>query len=359
MPLHENEEDCSIKAAQAAARGTLMTLVLRLVSFGCTQWTIRVLDASTLGKANIQLELLLTTVLFVSREGFRLSMTRNIAADNFNLAWFTIPLSTLMAGTALTLHLYMHRADDDPDRDFWMAGIFYCFASWLEGCAEPAVLFLLRDLDVASRVSAESFATVFKTLTTVVGLGSLRSSFPVTAMGISQVVYAAILFVILYWRTWGLLPGPQMKRPDWALCKMTAIFTAQGLFKHFLTEADRIVLSAISDSYDQGVYAMGSAYGGMAARILLQPLEENSRLLWSRLAQSKSSSKKLEESYVVLVKLVMYIGLLFSCLAVNYTQIVLNVLAGRKWGSNQEAIAVLSAFCIYTSFLAGTPIMYE
>lgn len=359
----ENERDFSSvsESTQAAARGTLRSLLLRIISFACTQWTIRVLDASTLGKANIQLELLLTTILFVSREGFRLSMTRNISTDNFNVAWLTIPLSTVVSSIALAWHLsrYSHSSSktsngDIIDQDFRTAGILYCFASWLESCAEPPVLFLLRKMDVSSRVSAESFATVGKTLTTVIGLKNLhlRSSYPVTAMGISQVAYSIIYFGLLYWKTWGQLPGPERKSPDGGTCKMTLVFTIQSLFKHLLTEADRIVLSTISSAYNQGVYAMGSAYGGMAARILLQPMEENARLLWSRLAQ-ESSTSKLEDSYTILVKLVLYIGMLFSCVAVNYTHLVLNLLAGRKWGSNEEAISVLSAFCVYTAFLSG------
>jgi len=117
---------------------------------------------------------------------------------------------------------------------------------------------------------------------------------------------------------------------------------------------------------------MGSAYGGMAARVILQPLEENARLLWSRLsaatpptsekmttsATGKDQKKQtknadpLYESYIVLVKLVLYIGFTFGCLAVNYTVVLLNVLAGHKWGNNSEATSVLSAFCVYTAFLA-------
>lgn len=96
---------------------------------------------------------------------------------------------------------------------------------------------------------------------------------------------------------------------------------------------------------------MGSSYGGMAARILLQPLEESARLLWSRLSNRKEILQ-LEQSYVLMVKLVSYIGLLFSCVAVNYTNFLISILAGRKWGSNSEAAGVLSAFCIYTAFLA-------
>eukprot|EP00538_Stauroneis_constricta_P001401 CAMPEP_0119549682 /NCGR_PEP_ID=MMETSP1352-20130426/3330_1 /TAXON_ID=265584 /ORGANISM="Stauroneis constricta, Strain CCMP1120" /LENGTH=106 /DNA_ID=CAMNT_0007595285 /DNA_START=18 /DNA_END=334 /DNA_ORIENTATION=- len=69
-----------LSAGQAAARGTIMTLVLRLFSFILSQYTFRMIqNPEILGKANIQLELILTTVLFVSREGFRLSMTKNLS----------------------------------------------------------------------------------------------------------------------------------------------------------------------------------------------------------------------------------------------------------------------------------------
>ena len=112
----------------------------------------------------------------------------------------------------------------------------------------------------------------------------------------------------------------------------------------------------MADSYDKGVYAMGASYGGMAARILLQPLEENARLLWSRQAGNckgtKDDSGELLKSYTTLVKLVLYVGLVFCCVGVHYTNLLLNVLAGRTWGSNIEASNVLAAFCVYTAFLA-------
>ena len=78
-------------ATRAAARGTLFTLVLRLISFICTQLTIRALDPSTLG-TNIQLELLLTTVLFISREGFRLALTQNVVPENWTVGSFGVTI---------------------------------------------------------------------------------------------------------------------------------------------------------------------------------------------------------------------------------------------------------------------------
>jgi oligosaccharide translocation protein RFT1 len=334
--------------ARKAARGTLATLMLRLVSFGCTQWTLRVLDPTSLGKASIQLELILTTVLFLSREGFRLALTRNVKDANWNVAWLSVPVATLISVAALIGHWRLTARSDDPD--YRVAGVLFCVASCIEGWAEPAVLLVLRELDVAVKAKAEGIATVGKTVATVVALRYWQTNQPVTAFGLAQLVYAIVYFIVLYKAVWSRLNGFVWNQLDRLTCYLTMVFTIQGIFKHFLTEADRIVLSTMSNSYDQGVYAMGSAYGGMAARIILQPVEENGRLLWSRLANGPV--QPLLESYTVLIKVVMYVGFVFSCLAVNYTTIVLNALAGRNWGDNQEATAVLSAFCVYTAFLA-------
>ncbi|CAJ1940300.1 unnamed protein product [Cylindrotheca closterium] len=343
----------STEDSRAALRGTFFTFGLRLISFACTQVTLRYLDPTALGRASIQLELLLTTVLFFSREGFRLALTRNLTAESWNVAWLTIPLVSLVAGLALVWHLsrtlYSGSAGE-VDSDYVMAGALYCLASWIEGCAEPAVLHFLRRMDTPKRSSAEALGTMAKAFATVVGLQYLGPT-SVTAFGLSQLLYSLTYAIYLYWNAWNTLPMPN-RTFDGATCSRAFQFTLQGVFKHLLTEADKIVLTTLSDSYNQGVYAMGSSYGGLAARILLQPLEENARLLLSRLAM-RHAFAELEQSFLIFVKLVLYIGLLFSFVAVNYTNLLLCLLAGREWGSNEEAANVLSAFCVYTAFLAA------
>ena len=353
---------------RAAVQGTLATLALRLFSFICTQWTMRVLDPATLGRASIQLELLQTTVLFLSREGFRLALTRNVSSDNWAVAWLCIPTGTLISLLALLFHLQYFAAfvgnaesNDSDDPDYRFAGILYCLACWIEILGEPAALLSLRELNVTRKVSAESIATVSKTVATVILLQYLRLDWPVTAFGLAHMVYATVYTSFLYFGTWKHIPGPTFNALDPRACHLTIVFTLQGCFKHFLTEADRIILTAMSEEYNQGVYAMGSSYGGMAARILFQPIEENCRLLWSRLAQQgggvvagdgEKSAAKLEDSYTLVIKFVLYIGFVFCFLAVNYTEILLNILAGKKWGNNAEAVAVLSSFCVYTAFMS-------
>lgn len=335
----------TLQDGRSALRGTIVTFGLRIISFLCNQIALRFLDPTTLGKANIQLELLLTSVLFLSREGFRLALTRNLSSENWNVAWLTIPMVTIIAGCALSWHLFL---SNDPD--YRIAGILYAISSWIEGIAEPAVIFFLRKMDISKRASAEALGTLVKAISTVVGLKYFGSQ-SVTAFGVAQMLYAVTYTTFLYSHAWRSMPKPT-KSFDITTCSKVFTFTLQGVFKHVLTEADRIVLTTMSDNYDQGVYAMGSSYGGMAARILLQPLEENARLLLSRLA-IRNATRDLQESFTILVKLVLYIGLVFSFIGVNYTNLLLNLMAGSKWGSNTEAAMVLSAFCVYTSFLAA------
>lgn len=373
----DNSKPQESTAIERATFGALATLVLRLLSFICTQWTLRRIDPSTLGRTSISLELMHTTIIFMSREGFRLSLTNNVISRNksyqsesrdsetWNVAWLTIPTSTVLSLVAFFWHIQWNSISQE-NADYRMSGLLYCLAAAMEGWVEPAVLHFLRRVEVAPKASAEGIATVGKTVMTVFLLSYLPDT-PITAFGLAQVTYSLVYGIILIQASYRSLQGPRFDvRLDRKTCSMTFMFTLQGLFKHCLTEGDRIVLSSLAGSYDQGVYAMGSSYGGLAARMLLQPIEENGRLLLSRQVSDElakvpkdSSSLKdpctrdpLAQTFTVLVKLVLYIGLVFSCLAVNYTGVLLRLLAGQKWGSNEQADDVLAAFCVYTAFLA-------
>ena len=196
---------------------------------------------------------------------------------------------------------------------------------------------------------------------------------------------------MLRWRKRGQIRGPRfVTNPansgsalsinlDLASLRLIGIFSAQSVFKHLLTEGDRIVLTLLGSSYERGVYGMASSIGGIASRMLLQPVEENARLLFGRLGNEvvagaatatgavseeeepeheawvpthRDELETLERTYTTLIKMVLYFGLLFASLGSNYTSILLRILAGNSWGSNEDATTALSAFCIYTALLA-------
>jgi len=388
-----NQQQQCEGAAKAAIRGTALAVFLRMLSFILSQMMLRRVDARTLGQAAIQLDLLLSTCLFMGREGFRLSlMGKNVtyslhnkysfgtkreeeqaleeAALN-NVMWLSAPIGVLSAILGLLIHLYISKYDSE---DYKFAGCLFCLGAMIESISEPVLILSLRLMKVEIRAAAEGAAIFSKAVAIIVFLEILSDEMSVSAFGMAQLVYSIVLTGILYFNM-----RPYIRLPTRFDAKnrtsfdhrhyiavfryplhtsslaLTGTFTLQGVFKHLLTKGDFIVLSAMSGRYDQGIYAMANSYGGLASRILLQPLEENGRHLFSRLASSKGRDAKechdLKNAYTFLLKLVLYIGLIFSCIASNYTGVLLKLLAGTKW-SSKEASNALASFCFYTSTLA-------
>ena len=383
--------------SSTVARGTLLSIGLRLLSFVLSQLTVRFVSAGALGQASIPLELLLSTALFVGREGFRLALTKAKVRNGdpmdtriTNVSWLTVPVGALFAVTAALLHLHQCGQNEDTTLDYRLAGMLYCLAAFVESLAEPLVIHCLRKLDVATKAKAEGSALVMKSVSCFACLRITQSNwfrsvplviqlqektnFAVTSFGVSQLAYSVVFSGLMYRKMWtrGIYWPRGVARThnnhpnqtklfehfDVQTLRLVLIFTLQGLFKHALTEGDKIVLSALAGSYDQGVYALAASYGGLAARLLLQPMEENARLLFSHKRASvvgvkknadgedkdpSTSLRNLEDTYCFLVRCVLYIGLVFAGIATNYTPILLRILAGRRWVASPEASDALSA----------------
>jgi oligosaccharide translocation protein RFT1 len=379
-----------MKPSMSMASGVLYSFLLRILSFALSQLTIRFVDPTTLGKASIRLELICsTTVLFLGREGFRVGLMRFASGngngnknenENYvkdlkakrvnNVAWLSVPVSIVFTLLALSFHLHTYRdqvssEDQDELDDYKLAGILYCIASAIEITSEPCMINCLRTMDVKARAKAEAFASIGKAFCCVFLLTFGERKYNAASFGLAQCVYASIVSAVLYKEKLQSIEWPSFKLNfDFGVLKLCVMFCLQSIFKHLLTDGDRIVLSAIVGAYDSGVYAMASAYGGMASRLIFQPLEENGRMLFSNkhahVMRAKEEKKEnayklvesLENTYCILIKFVLYIGLVFATFGSNYTAVLLRVLAGEQWGSNVQAVEALSAFCIYTALMS-------
>ena len=254
----KSSPSCQAASTLTAARGTLLSIALRLLSFLLSQLTVRFVSAATLGKASVPLELLLSTALFVGREGFRLALTKEIGGDGdddrdgdvdrrdmdatgeiernkwrdqqiANVSWLAVPVGAVLSLLALSMHLHGCGKDDvDSDQepyelwDYKLAGILYCLASFVESLSEPLVIRCLQQMDVTTKAKAEGVALVAKSLSCIGCLffsscgwyvkiviimmggssgtsgGSSTANFAVTAFGISQLVYASVFTSIMY-----------------------------------------------------------------------------------------------------------------------------------------------------------------
>ena len=141
-----------------------------------------------------------------------------------------------------------------------------------------------------------------------------------------------------------------------------------SVFKHIVTEADKITLVLLSSSSDQGLYAIASNYGSIIARIVFLPMEDMARIAFAKstapigLAMKASKDEDSRAELGVLLKLLLHslikllallsaIGILFPTFGMPYVDVFVRFALGQKWQS-VETVYALQTYCIYIFFLA-------
>ncbi|PWN28528.1 Rft-1-domain-containing protein [Jaminaea rosea] len=284
----------------------------RLFTFIINQASIRWSDPSIYGAAHIHLELLLSVVLFLSREGIRGASLRrqsskgstdedktNVASNNLSL--LPIPLGIALASIALPL--FLRTSTDLASQPYFTEVIYlYLASSLLELAAEPLYLHALSPQggrDISLRVRAEALAAIAKGVVTLLGLVSLDEKAGLLAFGLGQLAYGSTALATF----WLSYIGRIGLRPTFALyilqhshtkseasssssssetSRLALSLTVQSFFKHLLTEADKVAVSRLASLEDQGGYALGTNYASLPLRLLFQPLEESSRFQFSK-----------------------------------------------------------------------------
>ncbi|KAF9028163.1 Rft-1-domain-containing protein [Hymenopellis radicata] len=273
----------------------------RVFSFVLNQALLRIATPSAFGTATIQFELLLNTILFLSREGVRTAFLRVNAPEiqHANVAFIPFLLGCPIAMT--TSYLYVAYAGEETSIQpyFREAVLLYVVGALIELMKEPMHNAIMAGLQTKIRLRAEGAAVIGKSILTFLVMfydphkDDPRKHRALVAFALGQVFYSICVLVIYVYHFGisSLVPrfpksNAKGKYPpffDPQLLKLSATVTSQSLVKHFLTEGDKFILSWFSPLEDQGGYAIALNYGSLVARILLQPLEETSRSLFSQL----------------------------------------------------------------------------
>jgi len=132
-----------------------------------------------------------------------------------------------------------------------------------------------------------------------------------------------------------------------------SLFT-QSIFKHILTQGDTLLIATLASPHAQGIYALANNYGGLIARLLLQPIEESSRNYFGKLLSGEPTKNLILKARTNLHTILRAYILLSVCvLAVGPTiaPLLLKIVASRTWSSS-GAGHVLSVYCYYIPLLA-------
>jgi len=377
----------------SASSLVLLQLFSRLFVFGLTQALVRLVSPQVFGTASIQFGLLLSTILFLSREGVRNALLRapttsdtsksqngkktdaqssKEAEANEQLV-ANIALIPVLLGIPITIAstwLYIANSSEATSSQphFHLSVIVYALAAFFELLAEPLYIRAQNELRLDVRVRAEGIAVVLKNLVSVLVLVATPSEWSLVAFAAGQLAYGVATF-LSFWKVYRqsavfwlrkvrvtVHDNTKTQYFDTPLLNLSAAMTGQSAIKHFLTEGDKLLVSRLSPLEDQGGYAIASNYGSLAARIVFQPIEETSRLFFSKLlsASSVNTPEALRTaSSILLTLLLLFSHLLFLLItfAPPYLPLAISILLPPRYLST-SAPAILQVYVYYIPMMA-------
>ncbi|KAI7886932.1 Rft-1-domain-containing protein [Lichtheimia hyalospora FSU 10163] len=388
---NDNNDNLLASTAKGAYYLVLLQFSSRMLTFGLHQIVLRYTTAETLGIASVKLELLLSTILFISREGFRCALLRGGSEEKersdsekeqeeqkvTNLAY--IPTAIGLITTLLACGYYLSTIDDATSFKYpyyRTSVILFGAAAFAELLVEPLFVLAMNRLYFSLRVSVEGVAVLVRCFITfgmtLLGATSSHNAYGVLAFAVAQMAFGLIMMIGYFAFFINKVQSRHMKMSslfpqklkasngrsyyfDKPMLNLASTLTKQSLLKHVLTEGDKMLISAICSDNDQGIYAFVVNYGSLIVRILFQPLEETTRTLFSKLLsngdKNKSSMQTAANVLLMTLRGHMLLGLLFTCFATNYTATLIDLLVGKEWSIHRNAPAVLSVYCMYVPIM--------
>ncbi|ORY84416.1 Rft protein-domain-containing protein [Protomyces lactucae-debilis] len=367
----------------ASLRGTSyligLQLVSRVLTFSLNTLILRYTSPSVFGFATIQLELLLNTILFLCREGFRLSVQRlpsvgdekaqqQTKQEIINLSCIPVVLGLFLSSATTSAFLTYAPEESLSIPYFRRTVILYGVATMLELLSEPAYNLALHSLAFKRRAACEGIAVFVRCIVTFASAFSARSyNMGALPFAYGQLAYAITLVMAYLFATQNSLL-PKTSQPgrwfDTSSLRFAITSTMQGILKHFLTEGDKVLLSWFSSNAEQGTYGLAANYGGLVARIILQPIEEASRSFFGQLNGRSKENKEIDKkqtqasknAFVALLSLYAVISALTVSIVPRIMAVALPWFLGKssRWSN---ITPVLVAYVYYLPFLAANGVL--
>lgn len=308
------------KGAGALAGAQALT---KLVSFVLNQLLLRVLSSSELG-ASSQMELVSATALSLSRDAIRFAMTRETLNSKVPDQYRTdggvvhgtksgtmqeaVNLGSvpLLLGTPVIL-IFTAWSWVGGSPMTRAAALIYALSVAIELASEPFFLLNQLELGFPLRARVESLAAVLRCCVTflLILFGQAPSlAFALGQLAYSIGIYASYLvsslktyhyaaFKLYYKKVWDSVGNSKLSFDPTIAGVATGMYL-QSIFKYFLTESDRILVSFMLTLDKQGEYAVASNYGSLLARLVLFPIEEALRSVFAKCLSPTPGPEKAE-----------------------------------------------------------------
>ncbi|CAX39992.1 oligosaccharide translocation protein, putative [Candida dubliniensis CD36] len=400
-----NDANVANQSVQGVSHLIVVQIMAKLLTFVLNQLIIRYLSPSIIG-ATTYLEFICSTILFFSRESIRLSVqrVRNNSNNKDYVAQKVINFGVLAIALAFPIFCaigywqlnYSSVMDKLFLSPFYKPVIVLFVASViLELLVEPIYCLYQFQLDFGKRSKFEGSAIFVKCIVSVLSILLARQYFfgqnfeaaAICAFALAQFGYSMTLFACYFTSfkfefqnheiKYSLVKLKDENAREFYFERDTLIivkgFFVQMIFKQFLTEGDKLLTSHLCTIEEQGMYAVMANYGSIIARLLFQPLEESTRLMFTKLLNDNSGSeteektKKSESSkytqtfnYLKLISIFYFnLSLIILFAGVTSGPYLLKLLMGGRASNweNTDIFKLFPQYIVYLPFLAFNGIL--
>ncbi|KAG5439038.1 hypothetical protein PCANB_002370 [Pneumocystis canis] len=370
----------------------------RLITFILNQMILRFTIPEVFGFAMIRVELIISTILFLSREGFRVALQRHdifkqsdrknttnnkqtlISDDSenglyqrlVNLSY--IPIFISIITSILFFFSYVRAADNFIKKQpvFKEAIFLYAFSTIIEIFVEPLFVLVQQNFLYKIRVISETLALFLKccitfSLTYWINMNWNIEDYGVLPFALGQLGYSIVLFISYFTLLSSNLQNKLCFFPKkiysssdkrlYFFHRPTLILaitvTVQSLFKHILTEGDRLLVAWFMTDLEQGIYALVINYGSLIARLVFSPVEELSRNFFSKLCLKMNKDNYLLARNILFIVIKLYIifGIFVITFGPLYCSIFIRFVVGLKWNEAQ-VFSILKFYIFYIPVMA-------
>lgn len=403
-----NADSLPSKSVKGASFLILLQIGCRALAFIVNQILLRFLSPHILG-LSAQLELFSISTLYFARESLRNALQHKPSdneqqkteqggageerhgSDKIAVSYGTtrrmqevvnLSHAAIVIGLPLTIAftwLYLQKAETAVLEAHHLRSSLYTYAlaTVVELLNEPAFNVARQEMMYKTRASAEFLAFFVRALISCsvsIWVGVSGRNLGVLPFAVGQLGYAVTLNILYFSNVYpvcarnavSLLARSIAPSPDYFLSRFsrplimrTATLYGQNIFNQLLTYGDGYLIATFASLPSQGAYALASNYGGLLARIILQPIEESSRSLFGRLPASQTATKSRDNAILsqakthltTLLRLYLLLSVLATCLGPPLAPILLRLVAGSRW-THTEAPGVLATYCYYIPLLA-------
>jgi oligosaccharide translocation protein RFT1 len=176
-----------------------LQVLSRVATFSLNQVLLRLASPKVFGTAAIQLDLLLSTVLFISREGVRNALLRTPPESSSSPKVANVSTLPVLLGAPLAFFItvgYRAIASDvtRAQPHFDLAVFLYAAASLVDLLSEPLHNRAQTQMRFDLRVKAEGTAIISRSVFTVAALSIAGEQWSLVAFAAGQLAYALTVF---------------------------------------------------------------------------------------------------------------------------------------------------------------------